>query len=280
MSFFRKGGIKPFVKDLFRSRKDLARKIVVDLPAGGGEMSRELRELGAAVEPYDLYPEFFKVEGLTCRFADLETTLPIPDNHADYILFQEGMEHLPDQLGPLREFNRILKKGGRLILTTPNPSCLRARLCNFLLDGYLFNKLPINETSAIRFLDKQAQRYYFGHIFLIGAQKLRILGRVAGFRIAAIHPSKFSKFSVLLGLGYPLLALVNLWAYFRSCRRLDHDPERTRAIMREVLWLNLHPRVLFAKKLFFEMEKERELADADTAFFIQNTPTKKGADED
>ncbi|HMP81473.1 MAG TPA: class I SAM-dependent methyltransferase [Verrucomicrobiota bacterium] len=270
MSFFRRGGIKPFVKDIFRSRKDIAGKVVVDLPAGAGEMSRELRALGAAVEPYDLYPEFFKVDGLTCKFADLEKTLPIPTGHADYVLFQEGMEHLPDQLGPLREFNRILKKGGRLILTTPNPSCLRARLCSLLLDGYLFNNLPINETSAIRFLDKKEHRYYFGHIFLISAQRLRILGRVAGFRIAAIHPSKFSKFSVLLGVFYPGLLLVNLWAYFRSCQRREADPARTREILREVLWLNLHPRVLFAKKLFFEMEKESELADADAAFSIES----------
>jgi SAM-dependent methyltransferase len=280
MSLFRRGGITPYVQDFFTSRANLAGKVVVDLPAGGGRMSRVLRDLGATVEPYDLYPEFFKVEGLTCRFADLETTLPIPDAHADYVLFQEGMEHLPDQLRPLREFNRILKKGGRVILTTPNPSCLRARLCHLLLDSYLIARMPINETSAIRFLDKKEQRFYFGHIFLIGAQKLRILGRVAGFRIAAIHSNKYSKFSLLLGVFYPLLAVVNLWAYFRSCRRLGQDPARTREIMREVLWLNLHPRVLFAKKLFFELEKERELAGADAAFFIQASPARKGADED
>jgi SAM-dependent methyltransferase len=273
-------GIGKFVEAYFRSQGDLSKKLVVDLPAGEGRMSRTLRQLGATVEPYDLYPEFFKVEGMTCRAADLERALPIPSGHADYVVFQEGLEHLPDQLRPLREFNRILKQGGRLILTTPNPSCLRARFCHFLLDSYLLSRLPINETSAIRFLDKQEQRYYFGHIFLIGAQKLRILGKVAGFRIAAIHRNKYSRFSVLLGVFYPLLALVNLWAYFRSCRRLGHDPVRTREIMREVLWLNLHPRVLFAKKLFFELEKERELADADAAFFIHSTPTNKGADED
>jgi SAM-dependent methyltransferase len=280
MSLFRRGGIKPFVKDFFRSRQNLSGKVVVDLPAGGGEMSRVLRDLGATVEAYDLYPEFFQVPGLTCRFADLEAALPIPNGHADYVLFQEGMEHLPDQLRPLREFNRILKKGGRLILTTPNPSCLRARLCHLPLESYLIGRLPINETSAIRFLDKRENRFYFGHIFLIGAQKLRILGRVAGFRIAAIHPSKYSKCSLLLGVFYPLLALVNLWAYFRSRRRLGQDPARTRQILREVLWLNLHPRVLFAKKLFFELEKERELADADAAFFIQASPARNGADED
>jgi len=98
MRLFRRGGITPYVQDFFHSLENLKGKVVVDLPAGSGKMSRFLRDLGATVEPYDLYPEFFKVDGLTCRFADLETKLPIPDSHADYVLFQEGMEHLPDQL--------------------------------------------------------------------------------------------------------------------------------------------------------------------------------------
>ena len=144
---------------------------------------------------------------------------------------------------------------------------MRARFCHFFLDSYLFSRLPINETTAIRFLDKAENRYYFGHIFLIGAQKLRVLGRTAGFRIAEIHPNKYSKFSLLLGVFYPILFLINLWAYARSCARSrEHDPIRTREILREVLWLNLNPRVLFAKKLFFELEKEREISNIDAAF--------------
>lgn len=268
-------GIGTFVEAYFRSQGDLSRKVVVDLPAGKGRMSRTLRDLGARVEPYDLYPEHFEAAGMTCRAADLQRPLPIPDAHADYVVFQEGLEHLPDQLQPLREFNRILKKGGRLILTTPNPSCLRARFCHFLLDSYLPSRLPINETSAIRAFDKNEQRIYFGHVFFISAQKLRLLGKVAGLRIVAIHPNKFSTFSVLLGVFYPCLVLANLWAYWRSCRRRRRDPVRTREILREVLWLNLHPRVLFAKKLFVEMEKEREPGDAEAAFFRPRAPVRE-----
>jgi len=160
-------------------------------------------------------------------------------------------------------------------------ACLRARLSHLFLESYLVNRLPINETSAIRFLDKKENRYYFGHIFFIGAQKLRILGRTAGFRIAEIHPNKFSKFSLLLGIFYPVLFLFNLWAYARSRqRRSENDPVRTRKILREVFWLNLHPRVLFAKKLFFEMEKVEESADADNAFFIRGNSLAKNSDED
>jgi len=247
----------------FRARGNLAGKVVVDLPAGEGPMSRVLRDLGATVEPYDLYPEFFKVEGMTCRFADLEQPLPIPGGHADYAVFQEGMEHLPDQLGPLREFSRILKRGGRLGLTTPNPSSLRARLCHFLTEGYLLNRLPINEASALHMLDPAQGRYYFGHVFLIGAQRLRILARIAGFRIAGIHPNRYSKFSILLGVLYPVLLLCNGFAYQGTRRRYRRlDPVWLRPTLREVIALNLNPQILFAKKLFFELEKMCEPTEA------------------
>jgi len=270
MSRFKRNEIGPFVESFFRTQGDLAGKIVVDLPAGEGRMSWTLRELGATVEPYDLYPEFFKVEGLVCRPADLERDLPIPSMHADYVVFQEGLEHLPDQLRPLREFNRILKHGGRLLLTTPNASSLRARLWHFLLEGYLFNKLPINETSAIRFLDPVERRYYFGHVFLIGAQRLRILARIAGFRVAGIHRNRFSAGSVLLGVIYPVLCLMNLLAYQQTRRRYRQlDQHWVRQSLREVMALNLHPYILFTKKLFFELEKIGEPDEVSEAFVKQ-----------
>jgi SAM-dependent methyltransferase len=269
--------IGPYVEAYFRSQGNLTGKRVVDLPAGEGRMSRVLRELGATVEPYDLYPEFFKVEGLTCHFADLDQLLPIPDAHADYAVFQEGLEHLPDQLRPLREFNRILKPGGRLVLTTPNPSSLRARLCHFLTEGYLLNRLPINETSAIRLLDPAQNRYYFGHVFLIGAQRLRILARIAGFRLAGVHPNRYSTFSVLLGVLYPLLFLCNRFAYQGTRRRYRRlDPAWVQSTLRDVMALNLNPRVLFAKKLFFELEKLYGPAEAGKVLAEQTKPARPG----
>jgi 2-polyprenyl-3-methyl-5-hydroxy-6-metoxy-1,4-benzoquinol methylase len=65
---------------------ELRGKVVVDIPAGNGVSSAILREVGAAVEPYDLFPGFFRVSGLECKEADLSQRLPIPDQHADVVL--------------------------------------------------------------------------------------------------------------------------------------------------------------------------------------------------
>lgn len=45
--------------------------------------------------------------------------IPVPDSSFDAILCSEVLEHLPDPFSVINEFARILKSGGRLILTAP-----------------------------------------------------------------------------------------------------------------------------------------------------------------
>jgi Methylase involved in ubiquinone/menaquinone biosynthesis len=52
--------------------------------------------------------------------------LPYPDNHFDVVLFCEVLEHLTnDPFRALGEIRRVIKPGGRLILTTPNVACAK-----------------------------------------------------------------------------------------------------------------------------------------------------------
>lgn len=250
------------------SLDDMEGKIVVDIPAGGGRTSRLLRDQGARVEPYDLFPEAFQVEGLECRKADMTKRLPIDDAHADMVICQEGVEHVPDQLFLFREFNRILRPGGRLIITTPSVSQLRAKFSNFCLEAPVGNRLPPSEVDAIWFAGDDDSEAYFGHVFLIGIQRLRVLARLAGLRINRIHPVRISWSCVLLGVFFPLLLLVNLHAYFRSLRRYPQaDPAWKKAVFHEILRINLNPNVLFGKHLFVEFEKEDELREVGKNFF-------------
>lgn len=48
--------------------------------------------------------------------------LPFKDEYADYIIASEILEHLPlaDLNNTLREWVRVLKKGGRMVITCPN----------------------------------------------------------------------------------------------------------------------------------------------------------------
>ena len=180
MNLFGSSQVQVLVERYFRSLKDLSGKTVIDVFAGKGKSTQVIREMGAHIEAYDLFPEFFEVEGMTCKKADMANGLPIEDSYADIALFQEGIEHLPDQLNALREFNRVLKPSGKLILTTPNISHLRAKLSNLLVENEIYNKMPISETDAIWYSGETPQEVYYGHIFLIGVQKLRVLAKLTG----------------------------------------------------------------------------------------------------
>lgn len=76
MKFFGSKDIKGFVEKVLTSQKDdLKDKVVIDIPAGSGHSTKILQNLGVRVEPYDLFPAFFNVDGLECKEADLSKEL-------------------------------------------------------------------------------------------------------------------------------------------------------------------------------------------------------------
>lgn len=60
-----------------------------------------------------------QVSGVTWMVADVQR-IGLPDASVDTVISCETIEHLPDPVQALREFHRVLRPGGRLILTTPN----------------------------------------------------------------------------------------------------------------------------------------------------------------
>jgi ubiquinone/menaquinone biosynthesis C-methylase UbiE len=56
------------------------------------------------------------------------TALPFPDASFDVVIAKEAIEHLLDQAKAVSEWFRVLKPGGRLVLTTPNRDSLHLRM--------------------------------------------------------------------------------------------------------------------------------------------------------
>jgi len=194
------------------------------------------------------------VPGLECRACDLMETLPVADASADLVICQEGIEHLPDQLHAFREFNRVLKPGGVVLIMTPNFSSLRCRWSHFLTESELYNRLPPNELDTL--WHSEAGRQYFGHAFLIGIQRLRTLAFVSGFDLTKVLPSRASLGSLVLGVFYPLIAATTAYAYWRNMRKNAQIPlDMRRRTYGEVARLNLHPSILFGKQIFVEFRK-------------------------
>jgi len=174
--------------------EELAGKIAMDLPAGNGVTSEILKNNGAEVFAFDLFPEYFRPQNIECRRADIMSGIPIADGKVDIAICQEGIEHFSDHLKALKEFNRILKNSGKLVITTPSYSNLSARFSYLLFESETNKQMPPNEIDDIWMEDKSvSEEIYHGHIFLIGLQKLRIIAKLAGFKIAEIKYIRISK---------------------------------------------------------------------------------------
>lgn len=233
-------------------------KTVVDIPAGDGRTCAALLAAGATVRAYDIFPEVFGVEGLKCEYADLSKPLPIESGSCDVVFCQEGIEHLADQVFALSEFNRILKDGGHLFITTPNYSALRAKMAYLLLESETRNLMPPNELDALwKPPGSTSNRVYLGHIFMLGIQKLRMLGWLSGFRLQQIHHTRINWTSAaLLPFFYPFIWLRNFRTMKRSMRRNRvHSEETKREIYGELRSLNCNPKILVEQHLFVELRK-------------------------
>jgi len=209
------------------------------------------------VTPIDLFPDFFeaKKSGLKCLKGNLSQALPLDSSSCQILICQEGIEHLSDQLKAIKEFYRVLSKDGRLFITAPNYSHFRTKLSYLLNESEIYKRLPANELDDIWHSD--SDEFYYGHIFMIGLQKLRVLGRLSGFKITRLHKVKISWTSLLLGLPiYPFAVIVSCLAYLRVMRKQRaFDKSTKKRIYREVLKYNIHPKVLFGRHLFVEFQK-------------------------
>lgn len=209
---------------------------VLDLPAGNGIISFPLAAAGFKVHMLDLFPselvsnlEQFRKQGLESVLenygegylsdslkqkllngstpdipqksqivqGDLEKRIPFQKETFDYVLCVEGIEHIDAQLHFIKEARRVLRRGGKLFMTTPNKLSLRSRLA-YAFTGQRTLKSFIDEDTEQHGKSPNGERIYHGHVFLVDYYQLRYYLHNSGFRITRLLtcPSSFS--SVML----------------------------------------------------------------------------------
>jgi len=166
---------------------------VLDAGAGPGILSRMLSEAGFQVAACDINPGGFQVEGVKCDKADLNQKLPYGDESFDHAALIETIEHLENPWNTLREINRIVKKGGAIIVTTPNLLHIVYRVA-FLLTG---------ETPGFSYGDYKNNR----HITPIPLWNLERMLSEAGFKIEKVTFNQGYVQKIRLGLPWKNILL-------------------------------------------------------------------------
>lgn len=224
------------VLDLLRTRPVHR---VLDAPCGQGSLAWTLVQHG--MEPFclDRDPEVFLLQGVDFRVADLSEPLQFPDGSFDAVACLDGLEQLENPFHAVREFCRVLRRGGPLVLSTPNINAMPSRLRFLLTGGHSKFKRPLNEADPLPRQPFTPLTYPW----------LRYMLHTSGFRITTVRANRIKPFAYLNALLWPLAALATALSFAG-----ERDPEQRRR-NRQILTTLLSPAVFFGETLIIAAEK-------------------------
>lgn len=199
---------------------DMRNSRIIDVGAGEGFFSRMLgdfirREYGippsTVLRACDLFPEHFKYAEVPCDKVNLDNSLPYAADSFDVACSIEVVEHVENQFAYVRELYRIIRPGGRAIVTTPNILNINSRL-RFFHSGFwlLFDPLPLSSNDPVTLA---------GHIHPVSFYYLAAMMRRAGFREVRLHFDRTKKSGLALALLCYLLIALPHWLYLRRVKR-------------------------------------------------------------
>ncbi|MGH7980154.1 MAG: class I SAM-dependent methyltransferase [Limisphaerales bacterium] len=115
----------------FADRSDVAyinnRLIELSIAALAPRLNGELLDVGCGTQPYKSYYSHvtrivacdLDAKRGNVDFACPAHAIPVPAESFDSLFCTEVLEHVPDPLATLREFHRVLRPNGQLLLSTP-----------------------------------------------------------------------------------------------------------------------------------------------------------------
>jgi len=196
--------------------QNLHRGKVLDVPAGEGALALRLVKAGFDVQCCDLYPEIFRLENIDIRKGDMGGTLPYQDSSFDCLTCIEGLEHIENPQQAIREFSRLLKPGGHLIVSIPNILNIEERF-KWLLHGYTSHFKPLGREQVARARDAFGDKVEMAlHVNAISYSELRYSLENCGLEIRTLHRDKPK---ARIWLYWPFVALIRLVGRMNSAQK-------------------------------------------------------------
>lgn len=201
---------------------------ILDIGSGTGELLSALRATDPDVEAYacDYTDTLMQYEGQRVDVVDLNRqNLPYGESQFDLVTCTEVVEHLENYRHLIREMHRVLKRGGSVVITTPNVLSIQSRL-RFLFFGFwnLFGPLPVGRAEQFSTV---------GHITPVSYFYLAHALAEAGFSVRALEIDKAQRSGVVKLLFFaPLIALFSWIAQRREVRRFKTIDASNREFVR------------------------------------------------
>ena len=114
--------------EVVRLAGDVSGRRILDAGCGSGPLMGSLRERGASVTGFDVSAAMVDLarerlgEDADLHVLDLAAPLPFADAEYDDVIASLVLHYLEDWSGPLAELRRVLKPGGRMVVSVNHPS--------------------------------------------------------------------------------------------------------------------------------------------------------------
>ncbi len=218
---------------------------VLDIGCGNGDYAYELHNMGFDVLAADMDVERFRY-GNKIKFQKCNVTdkLPFENNSFDFIVFAEVIEHLKNPYDVVSELKRLLKPGGKIVLSTPNILNLKSRM-RFLIEGCweYFREIPLehskNPKEVIWNLHLMPWRYH----------ELEYLLYYNNLEVENIYTSKYE--------GWGLFFLVPI-IYFQVKSKENRAKRKGGIDFSRINKILLSKKMLFGEHLIIKAVKEME----------------------
>ncbi len=152
----------------FMDLEESPKGYLLEIGCGGGRFLARMKKRNWVVEGLDIDPEVAKKVskkyGILVHTGDV-LNQKLPDETYDVITMNQTIEHLYNPSLVLNECYRILKPGGRIVMTTPNVGCTAAKLFGEYWRGW------------------EPPR----HLFLFTPKSIRKIVSASGFEITSVE---------------------------------------------------------------------------------------------
>jgi len=98
---------------------------VLEVGCNAGTVALQIAQAGCYVKGIDIVQELVDKavsRGITAEQGTAEDLSRFNDNEFDVVVCAEVLEHLYDPLVAIKEAHRVLKKGGKYLVTVPHPN--------------------------------------------------------------------------------------------------------------------------------------------------------------